>query len=239
MTVSQVGRTTNSVTINISEITEGDRQTYIWIPDNFNDPFTGKPYTLSAAKNAGYIDYYVPDETQNNGIIEVYPQNDYLERGGKLLWLGVENINTSSGDTGRAGLATLGFEYERTSVKKRGADVDITVSDINEISCFVESYYRWVLIENISIEKLPEAYKGSPIYAHYLQTPASYLYNVVSRAEPLFNANGDGADSLEKVYEVKENCISEADFKAEWFNNIADVIGNFMKHIAFRPGTLL
>ena len=230
MTVSQVGRTTNSVTLNVSGITKGDRQTYIWIPNTISNTTSGW-FTLQNAKNSGYIsDFYVADYSTNNGDITVsvpYKYYSTLKNVGFRIKNGI-NIGTAN-ETLYSSIdiyTILDFEYENSFPKYPGDDIDITVRDLQEINMFGRDIDMWFNDGYYSeYYKLNTVSTGDYIFAVYLWVPSR---NILDAAINHPNLTGT---YYNKVYNhlsnIVDNCVSGADFEAQFFNDIVYAIRNF------------
>ena len=239
MTVSQVNRTTNSVTINVSGITQGNRQTYIWIPGDVLNSNNGKWYTLQKAKSYGYISGYdVVSYESNNGDIRIYVSDEYLEVGHRAVDVTVINLPdgyVSSGvrDDDIDNALTwiyltfvLDFNYENSFPKLAGEEIDITVNDLREINLFGVDIYNFVMgSTNGEYYPLSSADKGDKIKAEYLRLPAQNIWNTAYNKRELLG------DYYMVVWnytsDIIDNCVSGADFKALWFNGILYAIRNF------------
>jgi hypothetical protein len=94
-----------------------------------------------------------------------------------------------------------------------GSDIDTLISG-NKPEDGGGSYYA-----------LTSVGSGDSIFADYLNLPAQHILNA-SIVEPDLIG-----ESYSKVYScarnVANNCVSGADFKAKFFNDIADAINNF------------
>ncbi len=228
MTVSQIGRTKNSVTINVSGITEGDRQTKVWIPGNFLNSTNGKWYTLQNAKSAGYIsDYYVADITANNGDITVYMNENYLNEGFRIVAFNVENISSSGSLLNSIEIfnAVLKFEYERSFPKYQGNDIDITVADMKEINLFGLYIDAWIIGGEGRYYTLDGVSIGDNIYYEYLWQPAQNILNAANIHPWLTGAYRSMV--LDYTTPIVDGCYERADFKALFFNGILYAINSF------------
>lgn len=219
MTVKQVDREVNSVTINISGMTEGDRRTSVWMPDN------GEWFTLQEAKANGYIsDFYVADLNDNNGDITVVMPYDYYKEY-KVVDIKVENVNTQSGDSWVMLNAVLKFEYENSQTKSPGNDIDITVADMKAINLFGRYINYWLNVGDGLYYSLEGVDVGDAIFADYLSRPAQ---NILDAAYDNSGFLGTYYSAINrKTSNIVDNCVSGADFKASFFNNIADAINSF------------
>ena len=231
MTVTQVGRDTNGVTINVSGITKGDRQTYIWIPGILLNSNDGDWFTLQSARDRGYVTgIYVADYTTNNGDITVWVSEEYYSEI-KVIDLYVMN-GINIGESNQVIYSELmiptilDFEYENSRTKVSGADIDITISDLRDLNLFGFFLDHWVYggTESGYYYPLDDVFVGDDIYADYLRQPADLIY------ETAYNCDYIGSN-YSKIYtytrDIINNCVSGADFKASWFNNIAEAIRNF------------
>lgn len=226
MTVSQVGRTKNSVTINVSGITQGDRQTYIWIPGKLFNSDNGEWYTLQNAKNAGYIsDFYVADLTANNGDITVYMSSSYLSAGFRVVDFNVKNVNNPSGDSWIAVSTILKFEYNYSFPKYQGEEIDITITDMKEINLFGSYINSWVGGGTGWYWYLDGVMPGDNIYAYYLKDPAQNILNAAYNCSYL--TGGYYTMVCDYTTPIVNNCVSGADFKALYFNGILYAINSF------------
>jgi hypothetical protein len=228
LTVTQVGRTTNSITINVSGITQGDRQTFVWIE------YSSKKYDwfkLDVAYTKGYISDYTPkaaDNPSSNGNITITFKNSYWPY--KVAFIKVANVNTTAGDKEIQIKTVFKFEYDNSSTKYSGNDIDITVADMRRINLFgsdIDTLISGNKPEDGggSYYALTSVGSGDSIFADYLNLPAQHILNA-SIVEPDLIG-----ESYSKVYScarnVANNCVSGADFKAKFFNDIADAINNF------------
>lgn len=225
MTVSQTGRTKNSVTVNVSSFPtdKGYRQTYVWIPPE------QKFYSLSDALAAGYISDYeanYPDPGDvANGDITVTVSDDYC--GEYKAWdIKIEcvmdgvvyewvNIHTF-----------LKFEYENAKTKEKGSVIDITPQDLHSINLFGAYIESWT-VENGdgSYHILDGCDAGDEIYADYLLTPARHILTAASANREYLGAYyGDIYDGASYI---DENCCEGAGAEAKFFNLIADAINDF------------
>lgn len=230
MNVSQVDRATDSVTINVSGITKGDRQTYVWIPHTILNSDEGGWFTLKKAKTNGYIyDYYAADLNSNNGDITVQMTGRYC-RQQKTVGLRVKNgINI---DTTSETLydyidiyTVLDFEYENSFPKVAGSDIDITIADMKALNFFGRDMDMWFSNGEGLHYPLDDVVSGDYIYADYLWYPANNILNAAINCPDLYGSN------YSKVYNyasnIVNNCVSGADFKAQYFNDILYAIRNF------------
>lgn len=236
MTVTQVGRDINGVTINVSGITKGDRQTYIWIPESLLNTSVGKWFTLTEARDRRYVTgIYVADYNTNNGDITVWVSEEYYSKF-KVIGLYVKNgINIDTPNeviySQTPTLYTiLDFQYENSKEKVQGAEIDITVSDMQGLNLFGIYIYNWVHPDPVAdIDKnyfypLDDVFAGDEIRADYLRQPANLIY------ETAYNCDYIGSNYSEVYTRTKDiinNCVSGADFKAKWFNDIVEAIRNF------------
>jgi hypothetical protein len=234
MTVKQVGRTTNSVTINVSGITEGNRQTYIWMPSTILNSSSGDWLTLSSAATKGYVTSIVTDfETNNGDITVVLPAKYYKDF--KVVQFEVHNVDTKSGDSAIFISTILKFEFENNPDGKKvsGEAIDITVNDLKEINKFGWNIAYWMCNDKNGKPThdglhytLAGVVSGDPIYAFYMSQPAS---NIAYAAD--FNIAHFVGTSYDAVYtnsyNVSKRCVSGADFKALYFNQIKDAINYF------------
>lgn len=223
--VAQVDRTTNSITINVSGITEGSRRTSVWMPSGMLNSSSGKWYTLYDAKDNGYIsDFYVVDYATANGDITITVSNKYLNKGYRVVDVKVENIDTAAGDKDIWLSTILDFEYENSFPKKSGSEIDITVDDMKELNLFGLYIDYWINGGDGIYHPLETAQSGDEIEAVYLWQPAK---NILDTA---INCNNLGTN-YDKVWGyisgIVNKCVSGADFKALWFNDIVYAIRNF------------
>ncbi len=234
MTVKQVGRTTTSVTINVSGITEGNRQTYIWMPSTILNSSKGEWIPLGEAATLGYITAIETDFEANNGDITVeLPKKYYKDF--KVVQFEVHNVDTQSGDSGVFISTVLKFEFENNPDydKIPGEDIDITVNDLKTINKFGWNIAYWMCVDKNGNPThdglhypLDGVVSGDPIFAFYLSQPAS---NIAYAAD--FNIQYFRGTSYDAVYQnsynVSKYCFSGADFKALYFNQIKDAINYF------------
>lgn len=228
MTVTQVGKDINGVTINVSGITEGDRQTYIWIPSTILNSNDGAWFTLSDARSQGYVSGFdVTDYEDNNGNITVWVYEEYYSQY-KVIDLLVRNIK-SSGNKDAKISATLDFEYEYSKTKKSGTEIDITPYDMNNINLFGWYIGSWIgLFEETYMYEFDKTYSGKKIYAEYLKLPVENIQQVailMLGAEKL--DSGTYNEIRKNIKDIVNDCISGAEFKAEWFNDFVEAIRNF------------
>lgn len=234
MRVRQVDRSTNSVTINVSGITVGDRQTYIWMPATILNSDSGYWFTLSEASSNGYITKIETDYETNNGDITVYLPQKYCQEY-KVVDLAVINVNTGFGNVEARISAVLQFKFKKNpdSDKAPGDDVDITVEDmraINKFGCYIA---YWMCLDangnptNQGIHyPLTGVESGDLIYADYLWQPAqNILYASDFNRDKFTGINFDKVNS--NAYTIVNGCVSGADFKAYYFNGIKAAINNF------------
>lgn len=226
MTVEQVGRTTNSVTINVSGMTTGDRQTYVWMPPDIINSSDGDWFTLQQAKANGYIsDFYVTSYENNNGDITIeLPYKYYKE----YKTVDIKVLNVSGGTTLRGAriITVLGFNYEGTKSKRSGEDIDITVADMKAINKFGAYIGAWIGYDDGWHYYLDGVDTGDKIYAVYLSKPAEHILNAA-----INNSNYLTGGYYKYVYDctsdIVNNVKSGADFKASYFNNIYTAITAF------------
>ena len=220
MTVEQVGRTTNSVTINVSGITKGDRQTSVWIPDKADY------FTLQTAKANGYIsDFYVVDLVQNNGDITIeLPYSYYKEF--KTVDIKVENVSGSTVYAGARITAVLAFKYEGTASKRTGEDIDITVNDMKAINKFGAYIGAWIGGDDGWHYYLDGVGVGDKIFADYLRKPAEHILNA-ALTNTRYLSSGYYNYICSCTQDIVDNVKSGADFKASYFNNIYTAITAF------------
>lgn len=225
MTVSQTGRTTNSVTITVSGITSGDRATYIWLPD------LQSWSTLWDAKSAGYVsDIEVVNLNNNNGDIKVILGSKYLNAGYKCVDLKVENRSADTNELMQWIVLTtiLEFKYDKSYPKYAGKDIDITVSDMREINLFGAYIGSW--IGSVVGEYYPfdGITTGDTIYHYYLKLPAQNISNAALKAYQKGNLSSSLYDFVnEYTSYIINDCVSGADFKALFFNGISYAINGF------------
>ena len=245
MTVTQVGRGINGVTINVSGITKGDRQTYIWIPGTLLNSENGEWFTLTEARARGYVTgIYVADYNTNNGDITVWVSEEYYSKL-KIIGLYVVNgVNLHLYDPNESPIDSnvviylnatittiLDFQYENSKEKVRGAEIDITVSDMQGLNLFGIDVYAWIHPdpvddpENYGFYLFDNVFAGDEIYAEYLRAPAKLIYETAYNLMDYIDSNY--SDSYESIMEIVNKCVSGADFKAEWFNDIVEAIRNF------------
>ena len=226
MRVKQVDRSLNSVTINVSGITEGNRQTYIWMPSTVLNSTSGKWFTLGEASTNGYITKIETDYEDNNGDITVYLPAKYYNKH-KVVQLEVHNVDTSSGDSYIFLNAVLDFEYQNTKTKVAGTDVDITIPDMQGLNAFGQYIDLWTNSgeHNGKHYPLDDIPPNDKIYAVYLQQPAINILDAAFANRDYLGANYDKIWGYLSTMTTK--CVSGADFKATWFNQIADAIRSF------------
>ena len=228
MTIKQVGRTTNSVTINVSGITSHYRKTYIWIPGAILNASSGQWYPLQQAKDNGYIsDFYATSVDGVNGDITIVIPNWYLQY--KVVDLTVENVHANTGDViASAYLETvLDFKYENSFPKAKGEDIDITVADMRELNLFGKYIDLWVNGGGGGYlwNDLNDEVSGDKIYAYYLRDPAGNMYDAAVACRSVLGASY--GTIIGYLDDIVDECESGADFKASWFNNIVYAIRKF------------
>lgn len=221
MTVTQVGRTANSVTINVSGIDygTGSRQTLIYIPK------VEDWYSLSEAKALGLIDdYEVSAVDSANGDITVYFFQEDIETN-KVWQFEIAHIKASGGYAFAYLNAVLGFYYDGASVKYSGNMIDITVDDMKSINLFGAYIGGWIGETDALYYPLEDVEKGDIINAEYVYQPAE---NILLTAQKRVNELGTAyADIYTDMNYVYDDCASGGDFKADYFNKLADAINNF------------
>ena len=222
LTVAQVGRSCNSITVRVSGITEGDRETSVYVPA------AGERLTLQQAKEYGFVsDFYVADLSANNGSITIEIADRYLSC--KVIKVYVKNINTSTGDKTVLLPAVLDFEYENGFPKVTGGEIDITVLDMKEINLFGMYLDLWIGgSDETFYYTLDGVSKGDDIYYEYLALPAQNILNAAFFAYNDYSMPSDNYDAV-TVYatDIKEGCAAGADFKAQYFNDIMYAITRF------------
>lgn len=237
MTVTQVGRDINGVTINVSGITKGDRQTYIWIPESLLNTSVGKWFTLTEARDRRYVTgIYVADYNTNNGDITVWVSEEYYSKF-KVIGLYVKNgINIDTPNeviySQTPTLYTiLDFQYENSKEKVQGAEIDITVSDMRGLNLFGIDVYAWIHPDpvddpdNYGWYPLDDVIAGDEIYADYLRAPAKLICETAYKLKDYIEPNY--SNSYIRIMDIVNNCVSGAEFKAEWFNDIVEAIRDF------------
>lgn len=234
MTVEQVGRTTNSITINVGGITEGDRQTWVW------EPKTGEWYTLQAAEGYGYINGFdVANLDDNNGDITVYIPDEYADKY-KVWAITVVNLVANKTDIGTLEEArtdnawiyistVIGFEYENEKYKKSGEKIDITVRDCLHLWYFGNYMSFWICengeeIDYGILDCLYTSDTGDEIYADYLSAPARGILEAV---EDSIDYVPNYVPVFANVNDVVDRCKSGADFEAQFFEEMRVAINNF------------
>lgn len=224
MTVTQVGRTANSVTINVSGIDygTGSRQTEIYIPKE------KEWYSLSDAKASGFIDdYEVSALDSANGDITVYFFQEDIETN-KVWKFEIAHIKASGGYAFAYLNAVLGFYYEGTPVKYSGNMIDITVDDMKSINLFSAYMGGWIGETDALYYPLEDVEKGDIIAAEYVYQPAENILSAAENAESkpdcFIASYADIVTDMEYVY---DDCASGEYFKADYFNKLADAINNF------------
>ncbi len=226
--MTQVGRTENSVTINVSGITDGDRQTYIWITNVILGTKDGSWMTLQQAKNNGYItEFYTADFDSNNGDITVVIADEYAWEY-KVWDLLVENVNTANEPVYIS--TVLWFNYDNASTKMQGESIDITVSDCIRLWCFGNSLRLWIVgdgegVDYSIIDRLYMAEKGDEIFADYIRTPAQGILSSIQNVSPAIFPNY--APCHANIQDVVNRCKSGAEFEAQFFEEIKVAINSF------------
>lgn len=231
MKVEQTGRSENSITVTVSGMTEGDRQTYIWITDVVLGENDGALFTLAQAKSKGYIDGYdVTDFDDNNGDITVYFPDSYIQKC-LLCTLIIRNIVGDS-YTDMKIETVLAFVYENTIDKKPGEVIDVTVGDMRKINLFAAYIVKWIG-ENAEASYYPleDIEAGDEIKFKYLLLPAENILYACKVAFDKMTSLGAAAVLASSGYIVnycKENhCESGVPFEAYMFTAIRNAINHF------------
>ena len=229
MTVEQVDRTKNSVTINVSGLTGGDRQTSVYIPGDVD-----RWYTLWDAKTAGYVsNIVVADYGNNNGDITIVMSSKYLKIGAKFVELEVANVNNGDDDHWVRLVTFLKFEYHNEAtngyMKYSDEDIDITVEDMREINDLARTIRMVCVDDDFLYYPLDDVASGDPILADYLKLPAQ---NILQSVDALGTWYSFVYDS---VYYIVKNCKSGADFKPEFFNEMYFAINYFNLEHTYNP----
>lgn len=229
MTVEQVGKKTNQVTIRISGITEGDRQTHIGIPKQILNPNADEWMTLSTAQTNGYITF-VTDLNANNGDITVTFNKKYLDLGVRRAKFKVANVNTEYG--GEIWITTfLKFEYANTFPKVSGEDIDITVKDLREINLFSRDISVGIGGFEYGYYPLNGVSAGDSIFAEYLSAPANNLLTATDYCPYLPSAYYTIINNY--TSNIIKNCKSGAYFKADYFNEMLYAINSFNLSVSY------
>ena len=226
MILEQVGRTKNSVTINVSGMTTGDRQTYIYMPGAMINSSDGGWFTLQVAKANGYIsDFVVANLENNNGDIRVILPSKYYSVC-KTVDFCVQNVSGQTLYSEKYITAILQFDFSNSFPKRAGEDIDITVSDMKEINNFGRFIDSWIGGGDGMYYPLTNVSSGDSIRAVYLSLPA----------ENILNAAYNSIDNMDSsiysfvcrcVTPIVDNCVSGADFEASFFNGIYNAINGF------------
>jgi hypothetical protein len=225
MTVTQVGRTANSVTINVSGIDygTGSRQTDIYIPKE------QWQYSLSEAEALGFIASYsvsAIDAANGDITVEFFPEDTEEYK----VWRFYVTHDKASGGYAVIEIDTvLDFAYEGTKEKHTGDVIDITVSDLHDINLFGGYLYKWAVADEdeVTMYRLKDdgISTGDDIYAEYVYQPAFNLCNAAYRRHNyLGTAYADIYTDMEYVY---QDCESGGYLKADYFNKLANAINNF------------
>lgn len=226
MKVEQTGRSENSITVTVSGMTEGDRQTYIWIPDVVLGENEGALFTLAKAKSKGYIDGYdVTDFDNNNGDITVYFPDSYIQKC-LLCTLIIRNIVGDS-YTDMKIETVLAFVYENTISKQSGVAIDVTVEDMRKINLFAAYIDSWIG-ENAEAAYYPleDIEAGDEIESVFLHLPAENILHACDVAIDKMTSLGAAAVPAYSGY-IVNHCESGAPFEAYMFNAIRNAINNF------------
>ncbi|MBQ5851656.1 MAG: hypothetical protein IIW54_12730 [Lachnospiraceae bacterium] len=227
MTVKQVGRKKNSVTINVSGITDGDRQTSVWMPADVINSSTGMYFTLQDASRYGYItSFYVASLDDANGDIEIVVSDAYLNKGYRLLDVKVEIVKNKQVVSWLNINTILGFNYEKSATKVAGEEIDITVKDMRELNLF--GYYMCLWMANpeerVLYHTLEGIQKGDVIYADYMTTPAANILTALyANIANFVGINFSGVVE----YLVSAHVRPGDAFRAYAFNNIKSAINGF------------
>lgn len=225
MTVTQVGRTANSVTINVSGIDygTGSRQTQIYIPKE------QWPYSLSDAEALGFIASYSVSalDTANGDITVTFFPEDAEEY---KVWRFYVTHDKASGGVATIEIDTvLEFAYEGTKVKQTGNVIDITASDLHDINLCGGYLYKWAVANEdeviMYLLKDDGISTGDDIYAEYVSRPAFNLCNAAYRRRNYLGIAY--ADIYADMDYVSHDCESGGYLKADYFNKLADAINNF------------
>lgn len=228
ITVEQVARSYNSITMNVSGMLEGDRQTFVLVsPDVRGDTSTDEWewYTLQTAKANGYIsDFYVTDLGNNNGDIEVTIPYQYAKTH-KVWRFCVRNLVDGAVKADVVINTILGFEYDYTETKVTGEVIDITRNDMLQTNLFGTQIGSWAA--DLYTYYYADSDMGyTEIDYDYLLLPAQ---NILNGAKTLYTA-GVLADYLfvyGYIYSTTQNVKSREPFKAQYFNGVKDAINNF------------
>ena len=178
----------------------------------------------------------VADYNTNNGNITVRVSEEYYSKF-KVIGLYVKNgINIDTANeviySQTPTLYTiLDFRYENSQEKVQGAEIDITVSDMQGLNLFGLYIYAWIHPDpvddpdNYGWYSFDNVFAGDEIYAEYLRAPAKLIYETAYNLMDYIDSNY--SESYESIMEIVNNCVSGADFKAQWFNDIVEAIRNF------------
>lgn len=230
MKVEQTQRTTNTVVINVSGITEGARSTYVGFSDTKINEYDSDWLTLQEAKDYGYIsNFYVTSTASANGEILVTLADENY----KVIQFKIVNI-TDDEDRIITLPTVLEFEYDGFQTKDVGSEIDITVRDMRELNLFASCICSCTTGEDSPCETLDDVYAGDPIYADYLATVSSNLQKALAYtlASECDIENLTAAD-VQLLLRMSNDCVSGADFKADWFNTVSRVINNFNVSVSF------
>lgn len=221
--LSQVDRSKNSVTFSVSGITT-DRRTLVWVQT------LGDWVVLSEATVTDGITDIVTDGV-NNGTITVYFDKAAINSGYKVWAFLVQDYSIAKGEVlseSEILYTVLLFDYENTTEKVKGEPIDLTVKDFKNMSMFAWWLYKYLgtFDRNIDEYYIYDGYgTGDVIYAEDLSRPAEHIHNAISnltiRDVPL------RARILEYTENIIDNVMPNAEFKAEYFNDIYYAINQF------------
>lgn len=217
MRVTQTAKTINSITVTVEGMNSGDRQTYI----SLYPPYAaGSYYTLSEAQQLGLITFEVANLVNNNGDIKIIFPDHYLTEH-QVCKISVMNVFNGVPYNEVIIPCSVGFDFEKASLKVAGKEIDITVGDVKKINLFCNGLYSAYTNENPAYEYTFENItSGDYIYKEYLETPISNMLNCLMEYE----LTDSGFNAIRKLISV-QNGLSESDsFKAEYFNNIKQAI---------------
>lgn len=240
ITVEQVDRTYNSITMNVSGMLEGDRQTYILISpnvrgekDNDYGNWTTDDwewYTLPDAKAKGYIsDYWVTDLGNNNGDIKVDIPNKFAETH-KVWRFAIFNLVDGDIVADITFNAVLEYDWDYTSKKVTGEPIDITRDDMIALNLAGVQLAWWAAdLTGIYYYSSSDIDYGE-IYSEYLQLPAE---NIANGAHEINGKLTSYLNVYGYVYSSTQ-VTPGATFRAGYFNDIKNAINNFNMKVSVK-----
>lgn len=230
MTVQQSGATKNSVTIRISGITEGARETRLWVPFSVGGDTSWEWCTLDDAISFGFIDDYILTGDLANGTIEIVVSRSYLSES-KVLFVRVRNVEilpetSETIEKASVILSTVtGFEYDNDAYKQAGQPIDITLSDMRTINRFGSDIDYLVGSGEGTYYPLDDVLDDADIFADYLRLPVENMF--AAATENSWYLGENYSYIMTRANYLLNNVESGADFKAEYFNVVAEMINHF------------